>query len=128
KDFFYTGYGVHLQYLDSQVAEKVMLHFAKRGIPVLPIHDSFIVHHGYKNELMEVMISSFDEVVSTKGVVKAKKSFLEVRERRGTGEVTTDLDELLELERPYEGYNSRLDRWRKERAGRQARRVPLLMA
>ena len=35
KDSFFCGMGNKLQYEDSQIAEKVMLHFAKQDIPSL---------------------------------------------------------------------------------------------
>lgn len=56
---FYTGAGSRLQLLDSQVAEAVMLHFAELNIPILPLHDSFLMHHGYERELPEVMKKVF---------------------------------------------------------------------
>ena len=56
---FYTGAGSRLQLLDSQAAELVMLHFAELNIPILPLHDSFLMHHGYERELPEVMKKVF---------------------------------------------------------------------
>jgi len=53
---FRVGYGLTLQYLDSQIAEEVMLYFTNKGIVCLPIHDSFIVERGYKAELEEVRV------------------------------------------------------------------------
>ncbi len=56
---FLTGYGLRLHYLDSCIAEAVMLHFAKQKIPCLPVHDSFIVTVDYKDELRDVMQSEY---------------------------------------------------------------------
>ncbi|MAE50206.1 MAG: hypothetical protein CMH27_00170 [Micavibrio sp.] len=50
-----TGYGLTLQYIDSQIAEEIMLHFVKQKVPCLPIHDSFIVPKSYENELRGMM-------------------------------------------------------------------------
>ena len=36
-----------------------MLHFAELNIPILPLHDSFLMHHGYERELPEVMKKVF---------------------------------------------------------------------
>ena len=36
-----------------------MLHFTKEDAPALPIHDSFIMHHGYGGELEESMRRTF---------------------------------------------------------------------
>ena len=58
---FFTRIGNHLQFNDSQIAEKIMPRFIteKSGAVVLPVHDSFIVHHGYENELAEMMVEEF---------------------------------------------------------------------
>ena len=52
-NFFFSGYGNALQYIDSMIAEQVMLYFAKQGIPCLSIHDSFIVNVPYVEPLRE---------------------------------------------------------------------------
>ena len=61
KDAFYTGQGLRLQYIDSQLAEQVMLHFANKGVPVLPVHDSFIIAAQHQQELVAVMKRVFGE-------------------------------------------------------------------
>ena len=58
-DVFYTG--LRLQYEDSLLAEQVMLHFAVDDIPVLPVHDSFIVAAQHQQELVAVMKRVFAE-------------------------------------------------------------------
>ena len=60
-DHFYTGIGKELQKIDSDMAEDVMLHFAKMGVPVLPIHDSFACHQGYEKELQDAMSKAFKD-------------------------------------------------------------------
>lgn len=52
---FLSGVGLELQYLDSIIAEKVMGHFLKQGIPNLGVHDSFLVPEKHKDELDGVM-------------------------------------------------------------------------
>ena len=59
---FYTGAGLRLQKVDSQIAEKVLLHFAKRRLPILPLHDSFLMHHGFEEELPNAMRKAFEEM------------------------------------------------------------------
>ena len=56
-----TAQGLRLQYIDSQLAERVMLHFAKKGVPVLPVHDSFITAAQHQHELVAVMKRVFGE-------------------------------------------------------------------
>ena len=62
QDMFFEGHGNYLQYVDSVMAEDVMLKFAKSDYaPVLPIHDSFIMQHafGESDELEEDMRRAF---------------------------------------------------------------------
>jgi len=61
-DMFFQGHGNHLQFIDSCIAENVMLNFIRaEDAPVLPIHDSFIMHYAYGElgELEEEMRRSF---------------------------------------------------------------------
>ena len=57
---FFCGMGNKLQFEDGQLAEKVMLHFAKQDVPVLPVHDSFIIIQGLHSELVHVMHEEFE--------------------------------------------------------------------
>ena len=54
---FHTGAGLKLMRTESDIAEQVMLTFTERNIPVLPVHDSFLMHHGHEDELHAVMQS-----------------------------------------------------------------------
>ena len=60
---FYSDAGRKLQKIDSEIAEIVLLHFAKRNIPILPVHDSFIMHHHFDKELSQMMHKAFRLVV-----------------------------------------------------------------
>lgn len=54
-DMFFKGHGNELQYTDSCIAEKIMLQFIKSDdAPVLPVHDSFIMHQAFGDELGEL--------------------------------------------------------------------------
>ncbi|MBQ3058810.1 MAG: hypothetical protein IJD16_00635 [Desulfovibrio sp.] len=57
--YFCSGYGVHLQYLDSCIAENIMITLNSRDICCLCIHDSFIVADKYKIVLHDIMMQSF---------------------------------------------------------------------
>lgn len=62
QDMFFKGHGNYLQYIDSVMAEDIMLKFVKsKFAPVLPVHNSFIVHygHGELGELEEDMRRAF---------------------------------------------------------------------
>jgi hypothetical protein len=39
-----------------------MLHFTKRDIPILPVHDSFIITRGLYSELVDVMHDEFEKM------------------------------------------------------------------
>lgn len=61
QEYFCTGAGLWLMHEDSILATGVLHHFAKMGIPCLPVHDSFIVHHGYEEDLCKKMRELFAE-------------------------------------------------------------------
>jgi len=68
-DQLQSGAGLDTQFIDSQIAEQVMDHFMKEDIPVLPIHDSFIIRVGFQHELQEVMLQAFEKTVQAIGTV-----------------------------------------------------------
>jgi hypothetical protein len=106
--YFKTGFGLRAQFIDSQIAERVLLHFAKHSIPCLPIHDSFIMHHGYEAELDDEMRKAFKEVTGQEGAIK-----VEVRETRESGiyTVPNGLDEIFDERDKWKGFNDRLYAW-----------------
>ena len=61
RHYFCTGAGLWLMHEDSKLATDVLHHFAKDGVPCLPVHDSFVVHHGYEEELHKKMSELFLE-------------------------------------------------------------------
>ena len=62
KDSFFCGMGNRLQFRDSQLAERIMLRFSKEDIPVLPVHDSFIIRRSLYSELVNTMHDEFEEM------------------------------------------------------------------
>ena len=64
KDHIGKGVGLTFQFIDSQIAERVMLKLIDKGITCLPVHDSFIVSNLQLNELKEAMDKAFSEVIS----------------------------------------------------------------
>ncbi len=63
---FGTRAGLRLQREDSDSAEQVMLRFADNDVPVLPVHDSFIISAQHKDELVRVMQSVFHRAYGQK--------------------------------------------------------------
>lgn len=59
RHLFFSAMGNELMYHDSQMAEEVLLHFARQGIPALPVHDSFVIEEQHVDECWEVMRKVF---------------------------------------------------------------------
>lgn len=57
--FFKPKLCLKLQNIESRIASKIIKHFTKKGIIILPIHDGFICEKKYKNELNSIMKKSF---------------------------------------------------------------------
>lgn len=53
--FLNTGVSLRLQFKDSCIAEDIISEFVNRDIPILTIHDSFIVQHWHKGLLYKLM-------------------------------------------------------------------------
>ena len=96
-DHFFKGVGNHLQFQDSNIAERVILHFAGMDAPALPVHDSFILHHasGESGEVEEAMRRAFYEEVG-EHISKVDKEILTWTYRKDEGE--TDEPTTLELD------------------------------
>lgn len=58
-DLIGTKAGLEAMYIDSQIAEIVMLEGVKQGILILPIHDSFIIRAMYEQGLKRLMHEVF---------------------------------------------------------------------
>ena len=86
-DHFFKGVGNHLQFQDSCIAERIMLHFAEMDAPALPVHDSFILHHGYgeSGEVEEAMRRAFYEEVGAH-ISKVDEEILTWTYRKDTDE------------------------------------------
>jgi hypothetical protein len=61
KHLLFSGIGRKLQYIESKIANKVLLHFAKKNIFCLCIHDSFRIATKHKDELIAVFKESYKE-------------------------------------------------------------------
>ena len=55
EDDLFKGYGNLLMYIDSQIAEKVLLYFAHKNVPVLALHDGFRIDMRFFEELKRIM-------------------------------------------------------------------------
>jgi|GEM_PF-3760484 len=74
--FFNPDLSLKLQYLDSVVTDRVLEEMIViRGIPTLPIHDSFIVAQRHKDELVAAMRSAYinaENKIISKGFTSIK--------------------------------------------------------
>lgn len=105
--YYYTGEGIKLQYLDSMLAEQVMLKMLKRGATVLPLHDSFLVLQSYREELEEIMKDEFEKMFYKSARITLKQTAIEVefKEKERQEELsgikkyflTDDFEELLRV-------------------------------
>ena len=106
---FFTGEGNKLQFEDSCIAESVMLQFAAIDAPALPVHESFIMHHGYGGELEGAMRRAFYE---------RRESDIPVKQEVITWPVSDDsppksvsVDEVLEADAEYSQWKARNEAW-----------------
>jgi hypothetical protein len=58
---FNSGVGLDMQFLDSQIANRVLMKMVDEQRPVLPIHDSFVCKKQDEKRLKEFMIESLHE-------------------------------------------------------------------
>ena len=106
---FFSGEGNKLQFEDSCIAESVMLQFAAIDAPALPVHDSFIMHHGYGGELEEAMRRSFHERRGSDIPVKQEVITWSVSDDSPPKSVS--VDEILESDAEYSQWNARNEAW-----------------
>ena len=57
-----SGVGISLMKTDSEITARIISHFIDLDVPILTIHDSYLVPLGYEYELMDVMKAAFTEV------------------------------------------------------------------
>ena len=62
--------GVYLQYLDSEIAVRVLVQLMEQGITALPIHDSFCVQEEFVPELEAAMQHAYTAVMNAQTRLK----------------------------------------------------------
>jgi hypothetical protein len=72
KHHLFKGIGRTLQYIESKIANRVLVHFAKKDIMCLCIHDSFRIAAKHKDELIEVLQESYKEELGYKPTLTLK--------------------------------------------------------
>lgn len=51
REYLSQGKSLELQFLDSQITEELVEHFTRRGIPILTVHDSYIIPEEFVRNL-----------------------------------------------------------------------------
>jgi len=77
--------------------------------PALPIHDSFIMHHGYGSELEESMRRSFHERFGSD--IPRKKEIIEWPISDDSPPRSIGFEEAFEAEKEYSQWHARNDAW-----------------
>jgi len=70
ESYFGSDAGSQLMRTESRIALDVLFHFAAKGVPVLGVHDSFIVPHSHRDELWLVMHECYRADLGFDPVVK----------------------------------------------------------
>lgn len=63
-DHFYQAEGLHLQYLDSEIAALIMdMMWKRERCQIIPIHDSFVCPAEFKESLRATMVDAYQQVI-----------------------------------------------------------------
>jgi hypothetical protein len=76
EQWLHSGVGLELQFLESQIAERVMLSLIEHNITCLPIHDSFIVAARNKESLTHAMHAAFQHFTGKQAHLKSEPGSL----------------------------------------------------
>lgn len=66
----YSGIGLSLMKLDSEIANDIINHFTSQEIFIMCIHDSFIIEKQHEKELRSKMIKLYKDKIGSNPVVK----------------------------------------------------------
>ncbi|WP_321530948.1 hypothetical protein [uncultured Desulfuromonas sp.] len=119
--YFYSGYGVKLQYIDSMLAEAIMLDLANQDIPALPVHDSFLVAKKHRNALYQAMMNATRQRYSVEMKTKLsttayEESLLVLRENISEEDLPNSEEEFEHSwinQEACKRYYSRFNAWRR---------------
>lgn len=103
KDKIASGEGVRGQFVDSQVAESILLKGIGIGLCILPIHDGFIAMKGDEIVLDTLMNEAFYEVTGHKPKIKPETFDISVLDNEGAPHWITRSDGTIERNGIMEG-------------------------
>lgn len=61
-DYLFTDQGIRLMRKDSEITSLIHNHFTQRGVPVLSVHDSYLVDCRYVGDLRQIILEASEEV------------------------------------------------------------------
>ena len=61
-----TGQALRLMNIDSKIANLIIDHFTQQGIPILCIHDSFIIQHDKEPKLRRILDQATHQITSSR--------------------------------------------------------------
>jgi hypothetical protein len=102
KHHFFTSAGMWLMREDSELAEAIMFdYFEAPNQFCLPVHDSFIVHHAWEQDLQDKMTAVFTAKYGVKPEIKVNPKLTSNHEELSTVLSATDLS----LEQIFDAMN-----------------------
>ena len=67
--YIHSGRGRRLQNIDSRITEGILMRMTEMNVPVLPVHDSYIVPEKHENLLEEVMTEAYERELGYRPVI-----------------------------------------------------------
>ena len=101
-DFLCTGAGIELQNTDSHITSNIINKFTRQRVPVLSVHDSYIVQEDCLDWLQGTMQEAFQEVVQLEVTDQLTKE-LSIRNAFIRTEAGGYLDQEFDYEEPDGG-------------------------
>lgn len=120
KEWFFSGKGTTLQYWDSQIAVKILLMLAKKGIPALPLHDSFIVEEPYEAKLRQYMSEAYFKITGRHPKMDRKYSLSDENTQQGLEKMEDHYQAKMDngtysswFRQEYNNYVTSYETWKK---------------
>jgi hypothetical protein len=98
--------GISLMNDDSNITEHVISRFTERGIPVLTVHDSYIVNFAYDDLLQEALEDGFKMVTGLTGI-RSERTGVAIGDEASWETQRLEKDALTRSE----GYVTRMINW-----------------
>jgi hypothetical protein len=105
----FADQGIRLMNVDCQIAERVHRHFTANEVPVLSVHDSFIIGYYRGGELKQVMADASEVVAGRPLPVSSSGIGLDELDPEKREDLVQWREERVERSA---GYVARLDAWK----------------